>query len=83
MSKETIQIALSAITAGCISGFGSIIVVVGAGYSITPTVVKLAVFIGVVQAAKDVRSMMHMPPVDVSSAAVTMKGDANAPAPKP
>lgn len=83
MSKETIQIVLSAITAGCISGFGSIIVVAGSGYAVNATVIKLAVFIGVVQAAKDVRSMMHMPPVDVSSGAVTMKGDANAPAPKP
>lgn len=63
MSKETVQIVISAITAGFISAGGSVIVVSVSGYAVTNKVLGIAAIIGVVQAAKDVRSMMHMPGV--------------------
>lgn len=73
MSTNTAKIILSAVTAGCISGFGSIVVVGVAGYTVNSTVCKAALFVGILQAAKDVRSMMHLPPVDTGGAVPLVK----------
>lgn len=86
MSKETIQVAISAITAGCISAGGSVIVVSVSGYAVTPKVLLIAGIIGIVQAAKDVRSMLHMPAVDPGNGttlAAVDKTSAPAEPPKP
>lgn len=55
-------IIVSAVTAFIISGGGAIGVVAASGNVINKTVWTLAVIVGLISAAKDVRSQMSLPP---------------------
>ena len=72
MSKNTVLIILSATTAFFIGCCGSIAVVTtAAGDGLTWRVFWASCVVGAFQAAKDVRSMLHMPPLTSYSSAST------------
>lgn len=62
---KTIVIVISAFTAFCISAGGSMIVALVTNKGIMPdvTIWALAIIIGLVSAAKDIRSLLQLPPV--------------------
>jgi len=71
------ELIVSAVTAGIVSGFGGVIVIVGSGNELNQTATILCVGLGLIAAAKDYRALKRMPPLeDCDPAAIppTLKG---------
>lgn len=62
--NNTAQIIVSAATAFTISAGGAIVAVVGSGNNLNATAWAIALTFGAMSAAKDVRSLLKLPPVN-------------------
>jgi hypothetical protein len=80
MNSSKLDVFFSALTAFCIVAGGSIVVVVGSQAGGTTALNKtawiLAIATGLVAAAKDVRSLLKLPPVSVAAAKQVVKAAA-------
>jgi len=60
------SVAISALTAFVISAGGAIGIVAASGNTLNQTVWILSAVVGAISAAKDVRSLLQLPPVDTT-----------------
>lgn len=74
-----LQIILSAITAFVIGAGGAIVVVAGSGNDLNKTAWILSCVLGGITAAKDVRSLLKMPPVETGNTAMLARNQTKNP----
>jgi hypothetical protein len=64
MKSGWVDLVMSALTAGIISGGGALGVISASGNTINQTAIWLCIALGAVSAAQDYRSQMKLPPVE-------------------